>query len=211
MIAPDVTSASPHFNAAAPSAQGVVIHATRSGKSMNPTEFIGTLNHFKNPYPTQPKSRASAQWLIGRDGRKARIISDHQQAWHAGQHNATHFGIELEQGVEADGFTEQQLLSLILVCRGYVEDFGIAPSRGFIGFIAHSETPQGLAIGKSDPGRFFPWDWFITALQEDDMPTLEEIALAFASYVHFVRNGFALADLSEQDKAAIKAAAAAIS
>jgi hypothetical protein len=38
-------------------------------------------------------------------------------------------------------------------------------------------------------------------------PTLEEIALAFASYVHFVRNGFNLADLSPRDKAAIKFAA----
>lgn len=35
-------------------------------------------------------------------------------------------------------------------------------------------------------------------------PTIEEIALAFASYIHFVRNGFNLADLSPRDKECLR-------
>lgn len=156
MIAPDRTSSSPFFNNFKPTGLGVIIHATRSGVSMNPNELEGTLNWFKNPI-----AKVSSHWVIGRAGEKVRVIPDHQQAWHAGQHNGTHWGIEVCQGVSADGYTQIQMEALYAVCRGYRDDFGIQVVHSFLGFPGHEETPQGKSIGKTDPGVNFNWNEFI--------------------------------------------------
>lgn len=164
MIAPDITRLSPNVNAA-PMPAGVhtvIIHCTRSGVSMNPTEFTGTLNYMATPGTT------SSQWVIARDGTKARVVPDNRQAWHAQEDNDNSWGIELEQGAEQDGFTPEQIASLIQVCEGYRDDFGVPvyhaqDSSG--GFVGHQETAQGRRNGKSDPGHLFPWDEFIRALQ----------------------------------------------
>jgi N-acetyl-anhydromuramyl-L-alanine amidase AmpD len=173
MIEPDLTSTSPHFTSIPPSANFVVIHATRSGVSNNPNELEGTLNHFNNPYPNEPQKRASAHWVIGRAGMKARVIPDGVRAWHAAEHNVG-FGIELEQGVESDGFTDLQIEALVAVCRGYVKDFGVPPVHvsdlPASGFLGHQETPQGRRVGKSDPGSLFPWEAFMAELQGPPPP-----------------------------------------
>ena len=177
MIAPDLVSPGLFANKFPPSGQGVVIHSTRSGTSMNPTEFTGTLNWFNNP-----DSKVSSHWVIARDGRKARVIRDDWQSWHAGIHNATHWGIELEQGVESDGFTPEQMDALVAVCKGYVE-MGVPPFHGMIGFIGHQDTPQGRGVGKSDPGSLFNWDWFFTQLRAEPPPPAQP-------YVTYVKTGF---------------------
>ena len=132
---------------------------------MNPTEFEGTLNHFANP-----ASEVSAHGLIGRDGRIARIVPDSQTAWHAGIHNPDMWGWELEQGVESDGFTLKQMESLAIVGRYYVDVFGVAPQHitdiNLSGFVGHQETPQGISVGKSDPGSQFMWQAFISSLED---------------------------------------------
>ena len=155
MILPDRTSWSPFFNPDPPSGLGVIIHATRSGIPGNPTEMEATLSWFQNP-----AAQVSAHWVIGRDGEKVRVIDDDMQAWHAGMHNATHWGIELCQGVDSDGFTQVQLDALEQVCRGYQQDFGVRAAHAFEGFIGHQETPQGQEWGKTDPGTYFPWGSF---------------------------------------------------
>ncbi len=163
---PDVVSLSPNRSPGQPSGKKVVVHATRSGISMNPSEFPGTLNHFANP-----ASQVSAHGLVGRDGRIARIVPDSQTAWHAGIHNPDMWGWELEQGVGSDGFTIKQMESWALVARYYVEEFGVAPQHitdiSKSGFIGHDETPQGVAVGKSDPGSGFMWVAFISSLEGD--------------------------------------------
>jgi N-acetyl-anhydromuramyl-L-alanine amidase AmpD len=159
VIAPDITSSYLYSNKFPPSGKGVVIHATRGGKSMNPTEFQGTLAWFKNP-----DSQVSSHWVISRTGTKARVVPDTEQAWHAGKHNATHFGIELESAVESDGFTNDQILACAEVCRAYAKDYGIPTVHDFLGFIGHQETPQGIEAGKTDPGNKFPWQGFIALL-----------------------------------------------
>lgn len=174
MITPDIVRLSPNVNASPmPStARTVVIHATRSGVSMNPSEFEGTLNYMSRPGTT------SSHWVIARDGRTARVVHDVYQAWHGQEDNDNAWGIELEQGDEADGFTPAQLDSLVRVCCGYIEDFGVAAVHATAstqaGFIGHQETAQGRRNGKSDPGRLFPWEWFINALQGDDMSEAEK-------------------------------------
>jgi len=152
---------------------------------MNPGEMEGTLNWFANP-----ASKVSAHWVIARDGRAARVIPDNFSAWHAQEHNVTHWGIELEQGVEGDGFTDAQIAKLILVCQGYVEDFGVPAVHAMNGFVGHQETAQGRRVGKSDPGVLFPWGEFIAALNPTytPLPTNEEAAHAigflYSAYWH---------------------------
>lgn len=200
MITPDRISSSPFFYSSPPRGIGVVIHSTRSGTSMNPSELEGTLNWFRNP-----QAQVSSHWVIGRRGEKVRVIPDTLQAWHAGEHNATHWGIELEQGVEGDGFPDVQIEALVAICKGYVEDFGIppahAPSAAVRGFIGHQETTQGISVGKSDPGRLFPWEWFISLLSPQPVgPDPKDVALACISAAHFVRMGWRLGDLIEPEK-----------
>ena len=155
MIEPDRTSYSPFFNSYPPSGLGVVIHATRSGIPQNPNELAATLNWFQNP-----AGQVSAHWVIDRDGTKVRVIDDDRQAWHARDHNATHWGIELCQGVDSDGYTQVQLDALAEVCKGYAQDFGVAAAHAFAGFVGHQETPCGRQDGKTDPGAYFPWGSF---------------------------------------------------
>jgi N-acetyl-anhydromuramyl-L-alanine amidase AmpD len=193
MIAPDRISTSPHSNPFPPSGQGVVIHATRSGKSMNPTELEGTLNWFKNPV-----AQVSSHWVIGRNGEKVRVIADDRQAWHAGIHNATHWGIEVVQGVESDGFTEPQLMALVEVCKGY----GVPVAHDMNGFVGHQETPQGRAVGKSDPGRLFPWEWFIEQIQEVPVDKDAQIK-ALAAALFILTLGNPITDLGPEDQSAL--------
>lgn len=170
MIQPHIISPSPNVYHRPVAGKTVVIHATRSGTSMNPTEFVGTLNYFKRPL-----AQASSHWVISRDGILARVVADHEQAWHAAEDNDNAWGIELEQGAEQDGFTTQQLDALVRVCRGYMELFGVPPvhstSSTLPGFIGHQETAQGRRVGKSDPGRLFPWWRFIEALESEPQDT----------------------------------------
>lgn len=165
MIAADVTRWSPNVNDA-PMPSGVktvIIHCTRSGVKANPTEFEGTLNYMAREGTT------SSHWVVSRLGIKARVVADDKQAWHAGNDNDNAWGIEIEQGVEEDGFTMPQMWAVVDICRGYRDDFGVpvrhvhdSTSGGFVG---HQETAQGRSWGKTDPGRWFNWDWFINQIQ----------------------------------------------
>lgn len=172
MITPDRIEYSPNFRLGTPTGRGVVIHATRSGVAGNPSELAGTINWFRNP---NNPDRSSSHWLVGRLGQKIRIVNDDCFAQHAGEHNVTHWGIELEQATENEGVTAPQIAALVEVCRGYVEDFGVPARRvlnvGLPGFIGHQDTRQGRASGKSDPGRLFPWSAFIDALNRPGRDT----------------------------------------
>ena len=76
-------------------------------------EFEGTIAWFQNP-----DSKVSSQLIIGREeNQTVRVIPDSMQAWHAAEDNARAWGIELEQGVESDGFTEPQMRQLIRAAR----------------------------------------------------------------------------------------------
>jgi hypothetical protein len=203
VIKPDRTSSTTNYSHVRPRGEGVVIHATRSGVApLYSKELEGTLNHFANPYPTEPHKRASAHWVIGRNGQKVRVVADDMEAWHAGQHNITHFGIELEQAVEGDGFTDVQMAALVEVCKGYVADFGIPANHAMRGFIGHEETPQGKGAGKSDPGKLFPWDWFIVQLRPpvEFVPDEIEIYKTLLDAGHFTSQGWNLADIDQWQK-----------
>lgn len=163
---PDRVDLSPNFNdfPLLSGSKTVVIHATRSGVSLNPSEFEGTLNYMRRPGTT------SSHWVIARNGTKARVVPNTRQAWHAQEDNDNAWGIELEQGDEEDGFTPIQIAALAEVCRDdYLADFGVPPVHARTstepGFIGHQETAQGKRNGKSDPGHKFDWELFLHLLQ----------------------------------------------
>lgn len=220
MIQPDTTKLSPNVRNGTPNGRIVIIHATRSGTSMNPSEFAGTLNWFANR-----ASGVSTHWVVGRDGRTARCAPDNKIAQHAGQHNTAAWGIELEQGIENDGFTAEQMAALVTVCRGYMEDYKVEPRHTLdmrqSGFIGHDETPQGRSVGKSDPGRLFNWNAFIDLLtMEEGIPIMPTVwatlknrpgNVAFRTYIltadvrglasYYVRNPAEHNALKESDAA----------
>ena len=172
MIKPDIVRLSPNHNGAMPDGvKTVIIHCTRSGTPGNPKEFEGTLNYMAQVGTT------SSQWVIGRKpNQKARVVPDNLQAWHAGVDNDNSWGIEIEQPVENDGFTMDSMWQLVEVCKGYVTDFGVPIRRVFDsssgGFVGHQDTAQGKSWGKSDPGAWFNWPWFIQQLQGQASPDL---------------------------------------
>lgn len=177
VIAPDIVRLSPNVNrypdgvgtpvGMPPTCKCVIIHCTRSGVPGNPSEFEGTLGYMSR------KGTTSSHWVVSRTGVKARVVPDSQEAWHAGTDNDNAWGIEIEQGVASDGFTDVQLAAVVEICKGYRDDFNVPAYHSTTsaeGFIGHEETIQGRSYGKSDPGYLFPWDWFIAQLQESPMP-----------------------------------------
>lgn len=154
---------SPNYNPYPVVGKVVIIHATRSGHPMNPSEYQGTLNYMRTPGTT------ASHWVIGRQAQKGRVVSDEFQAWHAGTDNPFCWGIELEQAVESDGFTPEQIDALVEVCRTvypHIPARHAATSRdAWGGYIGHQETAQGKSYGKTDPGYLFPWTDFLRRLQ----------------------------------------------
>ena len=172
MTVHDLTRPSPNYNSAKPAGGRVIIHATRSGVSNNPSEFAGTLNYMATVGTT------SSHFVIGRvDGQIARVVADTLQAWHAQEDNALAWGIELCQGVESDGFTAVQMDQLVEVAKHYVA-LGVPPvhvdGTDKLGFVGHQETVQGRRNGKSDPGSKFPWADFIRRISE---PATKEVEM----------------------------------
>lgn len=190
MITPDRIVLSPNSNPGKPTGLGVVIHATRSGVSNNPNELQGTINWF-----LRRDVGLSAHWVVGRNGEKIRMVPDNMQAIHAGEHNLTHWGIEVCQGIETDGFTEAQYEALNAICEGYVEDFGVPAvhvvNSGQKGFIGHEETAQGKRQGKSDPGRLFDWNKFIDGLHSQPVKEEYGLKIHFAEATWFRDRDFA--------------------
>jgi len=170
MLKPDLELHSPNYNPYLVQGRTVIIHATRSGKSNYAQEAIGTINWMMR------EGTVSSHWLITRDGRAIRLVPDYYQAWHGGSDNRFCWGIELEQGVESDGFTDIQIARLKDVMRHYHEEEGVpynhAATSEFPGFIGHQETAQGQSYGKTDPGSLFPWE---TVLASSSPPHIRQI------------------------------------
>lgn len=175
MIEPDRTALSPNYYPTRISGRAVVIHSTRSGKSMNPSELEGTINYMLTP------GTVSAHWLISRKGEAIRLVGDEHQAWHAGALNGRSWGIELEQGIEADGFTHEQITKLRDIMQGYRDDFGVEWRRIYSvadsGFAGHQDTDQGRSFGKTDPGALFPWQQVLAPFQ---LPLIAGIGVHYA-------------------------------
>jgi len=142
------------------SVRWVIVHSTRSGIVGN-NDWQGTIGHFGNPYPNEPKKRASSHLLVGLDGRVGRFVEDEDTAWHAGFHNPYTLGIELCQATDDTPYTEAELVTAAEYVRDWLEKFGD------IAIVGHENTPQGIQSGKTDPGHLFPWPQFMEMVMAD--------------------------------------------
>lgn len=161
--------ASPNFDRRPPSRiDMLVIHNI----SLPPEQFGGgeiadffcnRLDITAHPYFGQLKDvRVSSHFLIGRDGGIIQFVACRQRAWHAGLsnwHGRTRcndfsIGIELE-GSDFVPFTEPQYASLVRLVRRLQR---VYPIRNIVG---HSDIAPGR---KTDPGPFFDWVRFRSAL-----------------------------------------------
>jgi len=134
---------SPNFNGVRLATRGAVLHATR-GNAANPAnEFLGTLNWF-----SRSEAQVSAHIVIANDGTVAECVDPVMRAWHAGQHNDTHLGVEICQSRLGDPISDAQVSSLAWWLKRMSVQFGFPLTRDRLPF--HSETVQGASVGKSD-------------------------------------------------------------
>lgn len=116
----------------------------------------GSVRWLKNP-----EAKASAHYLIGKDGRIFQMVDEAFKAWHAGvsfwkrMRGCNDFSIEIEIVNEGERavkpFTEAQYDSLIPLCKSIIERHSIPAER----ILGHSDVaPQR----KIDPGKYFEWE-----------------------------------------------------
>src|SRR5262245_26105539 len=142
-----------HHHRPASSVRLVVVHVTEGS-------FGGTISWFRNP-----RARAAANYVVGRDGRIAHMVPDNEVAWHAGNGyvNAHSIGIEHEGYTGIDGtFTDAEYRASAQLVGSLLRRYHLPASRGRI--IGHNQVPdpvhRGLLGGfahHTDPGSY--WDW----------------------------------------------------
>lgn len=109
-----------------------------------------------------PNSKVSAHAVFAVNGKRAKVVSDNNIAWHAGINNAEYLGCELEQGKSSDTFSEMQYVCLANWIKEMAKKYNFAPIRDNL--LGHDETLQGISQGKTDPGMVFNWDKLINML-----------------------------------------------
>jgi N-acetylmuramoyl-L-alanine amidase len=130
----------------------LVIHHTGGGT------IEGALLWWSNP-----KSQASAHYLIDRDGTVYRCVSETHRAWHAGQSelagredvNSYSLGIEL-LGDDSSAFPAAQINALVELCQEITARY---PAIVIERIVGHQDVARPVGR-KSDPGPKFPWKEF---------------------------------------------------
>ncbi|WP_035382724.1 1,6-anhydro-N-acetylmuramyl-L-alanine amidase AmpD [Ferriphaselus sp. R-1] len=126
--------------------------------------FTNTLDCDTHPYYERLRGlQVSAHFLVRRDGQLIQFVSCSKRAWHAGvsewqgrsRCNDFSLGIELE-GDDDTPFTDAQYAALIRLTRRLQRHY---PLRDITG---HSDIAPGR---KTDPGPYFDWPRFLSALQ----------------------------------------------
>jgi N-acetylmuramoyl-L-alanine amidase/Bacterial Ig domain len=131
--------------------------------------FGGTISWFRNP-----RARASAHYVVSRDGDVAHMVPDSQEAWHAGNGwvNLHSIGIEHEGYAELDGtFTDAEYRESARIVAGVLRRYGLPADRRHI--IGHNEVPDPLRPGRfggvshhTDPGKFWDWARYVTYVRD---------------------------------------------
>ena len=131
----------------------IVVHETEGS-------YDATVAWFRNP-----KARAAAHYVVGRDGRIAHMVANDHPAWHAGNSyvNAHSIGVENEGLVEVDGtVTDAEYRASAKLVASLLKRYHLPADRGHV--IGHDQVPDPYHRGQyggyahhTDPGRF--WDW----------------------------------------------------
>jgi N-acetylmuramoyl-L-alanine amidase len=141
---PSVVRASPNVDERRPNF--VILHYTSSNAA---ERGLRTL--------TDPASKVSAHYLVGRDGRLYVLADERARAWHAGVSywggnrdiNSASIGIELDNN-GSEPFAAPLLDQLFALLADLKARYSI-PTANFIG---HSDIAPRRKV---DPGRAFPW------------------------------------------------------
>jgi N-acetyl-anhydromuramyl-L-alanine amidase AmpD len=151
----------------------IIVHHT--GSSRAGTAMNGPLAHLMNPNPTPPAVRASAHYIIDREGAILKLAHESRDAWQAGRSHWGGLGSvgEFSIGIEVvhsnngpagesetyvEDFTQEQYDSLLLLLTDITSAFDIAPHR----VVGHSDIGANSPITRlgrksTDPGRKFDW------------------------------------------------------
>ncbi|HEU0335491.1 MAG TPA: N-acetylmuramoyl-L-alanine amidase [Gaiellaceae bacterium] len=135
----------------------IVIHSTEGG-------FRGSVSWLQNP-----RARASAHFVVARDGGVVQLVHLSDVAWHSGNRkmNRRSIGIELV-GWAGDprGFTEAQYLAAARLGAWLSTRYGFPLERTHL--VEHAEVPDPLVRGRfggrsnhADPGRYWRWDRYL--------------------------------------------------
>src|SRR5260221_13866314 len=136
--------ASPNFDERRPGY--VILHHTSTDTTARAIRIL-----------TDPATRVSAHYVIGRDGRQVQLVDERSRAWHAGDSrwggyadiNSSSIGIELDNsGFEP--FAEPQIRALLALLSELRERYRI-PAANYLG---HGDVAPGRKV---DPSRYFPW------------------------------------------------------
>lgn len=147
--------ASPNFSERSKSITALIIHYTASMGIDSPISW------FKDR-----RSKVSAHYVIGRDGRVVQMVPEDKVAWHAGRSamdpyneppkelnvNSFSIGIELV-GTMDSGFTDKQLAALYDLAAHIVADYKIPPER----VVGHLHIAPGRKIDPDGTHKQFPW------------------------------------------------------
>src|SRR5262245_15482122 len=153
---PNVTTLdTPYTSGRRQTTDGIVIHATRGNGETPQAEFEWTQRWFgQNPY------QVSANAVIGPDGTIAMPRDWDLITHHAGENNATKFGIELAQSAADSArnvpYTDAQYQSLGWLLGELTKRYGIPLDREHV--VGHEELEQGRRQNKTDPGPNFDWN-----------------------------------------------------
>jgi hypothetical protein len=140
----------------------VVVHETEGS-------FGATVAWFRNP-----KAHAAANYVVGRDGRIAHMVSDSVVAWHAGNSyvNAHSIGVEHEGYTNVDGtLTDAEYRSSAQLVASLLRQYHLPADRGHV--IGHDEVPDPYhrhAFGgyshHTDPGAYWDWPRYMTYVRD---------------------------------------------
>ena len=142
-----------HYARPASAIRLIVVHATEG-------TFVSTVAWFRNP-----RARASAHFVVGRDGAITQMVPTRNVAWHSGNGwvNQHSIGVEDEGFAHVAGtFTDAEYRSSAELVAGLMRHFVLPIDRRHL--IGHNQVPDpfhpGLFGGAShhtDPGPY--WDW----------------------------------------------------
>jgi len=134
--------------------------------------FPGCLSWMRNP-----QAKASAHYLVTRQGKIYQMVRDEDTSWHAGAVNKPSWplydgsnpnrytiGIEHE-ALPGERLTEMQYQATLWLHRRLIEKYGIPADRDHI--IGHYQIDS--VNRPNDPGPQFPWGKLLADLKEDEV------------------------------------------
>jgi hypothetical protein len=140
----------------------IVVHVTEGS-------YPATLAWFRNP-----RARAAANYVVGRDGQIAHMVPDDEIAWHAGNGyvNAHSIGVEDEGYSKIDGtVTDAEYRASAELVAALLRRYHLPADRGHV--IGHNQVPdpfhRGLFGGwahHTDPGAYWDWTRYMTYVRD---------------------------------------------